>query len=162
MIRLEKFTESDFDKLISWITCEEDLIQFAGTIFTFPLTKKQLHIYISNPCVNAYKVIYEQENLHIGHAEIFISENNPPKLCRIIIGNKNYRGAGLGKQLVKELLNISYNNFKSNRVELNVFDWNENAIKCYEGVGFMMNKEIRKEIIVNENKWISVNMYKEK
>ena len=58
VIRLEKFSENDFEKLISWISNEEDLIQFAGSIFSFPLTKEQLNNYIQTPEVNAYKAIY--------------------------------------------------------------------------------------------------------
>ena len=68
MISLENFSENDFEKLISWIKSEEELIQFAGSIFNFPLTKEQLEKYIKIPEVNAYKLIYN--NIHIGHAEI--------------------------------------------------------------------------------------------
>ena len=106
MIRLEKFIENDFDNLLSWINSEEELIQFAGTIFSFPLTKEQLYKYVKIPGVNAFKVLYEEENITIGHAEIFNSGENISKLCRIIIGDKNYRGKGVGKQIVKELLNL--------------------------------------------------------
>ncbi len=162
MIKLEKFTENDFDYLISWINNEEDLIQFAGTIFTFPLTKDQLYKYLVNPNSNAFKVIYGRENIPIGHAEIFIANNNIPKLCRIIIGNKIYRGKGLGQQIVKELLNISFNKFAATRVELNVFDWNQSAIKCYERVGFKINNSTQKEILVSGKSWISINMFIEK
>lgn len=159
MLKLEQFSENDFDNLISWVSSKEELIQFAGPIFEFPLSKEQLKNYISNPNVKAYKVMYE--NNHIGHSEINISQNTPPKLCRIIIGNKNYRGKGLGQKIVESLLKICKEEFKSNKVELNVFDWNENAIKCYEKVGFKFNREKQKEVIVNGKKWFSLNMYKE-
>ena len=130
MISLENFSENDFEKLISWIKSEEELIQFAGSIFNFPLTKEQLENYIKIPKVNAYKLIYN--NIYIGHAEINFTKNNPPKLCRILIGDKNFRVKGLCQQIVKALLNICKEKFNSNVVELNVFDWNEGAISCYE------------------------------
>ncbi len=41
-IRIEKFSETDFDTLLSWVKDEKELIQFAGPIFSFPLTKEQL------------------------------------------------------------------------------------------------------------------------
>jgi RimJ/RimL family protein N-acetyltransferase len=156
MISLENFSEDDFEKLISWISNEEDLIQFAGSIFNFPLTKEQLNDYIKIPGVNAYKVIFE--NIHIGHAEINLTENNPPKLCRILVGDKNFRGKGLCQQIVNALLNICKENFNSKIVELNVFEWNESAIRCYEKVGFQFNREKQKEIVVDNKKWISINM----
>jgi RimJ/RimL family protein N-acetyltransferase len=156
MISLENFSEDDFEKLISWISNEEDLIQFAGSIFNFPLTKEQLNDYIKIPGVNAYKVIFE--NIHIGHAEINLTENNPPKLCRILVGDKNFRGKGLCQQIVNSLLNICKEKFNSKIVELNVFEWNESAIRCYEKVGFQFNREKQKEIVVDNKKWISINM----
>ncbi len=159
MLKLEKFSENDFDNLISWIISKEDLIQFAGSIFDFPLSKEQLKKYILDPNVEAYKVMYE--NNHIGHAEINVSENTSPKLCRILIGNSNYRGKGLGQKIVESLLEICKDKYGSTVVELNVFDWNENAIRCYEKVGFQFNREKQKEIIVNGKKWLSINMYKE-
>ena len=156
VIRLEKFSENDFEKLISWISNEEDLIQFAGSIFSFPLTEEQLNNYIQTPEVNAYKAIYN--NIHIGHAEINFTENNPPKLCRILVGDKNFRSKGLCQQIVNALLNICKEKFNSKIVELNVFEWNESAIRCYEKVGFQFNREKQKEIVVDNKKWISINM----
>jgi len=156
MISLENFSENDFEKLISWVPNKEDLIQFAGSIFDFPLTKEQLNDYIKNPAVNAYKI--NLDNNHIGHAETNIKENNAPKLCRILIGDKNYRAKGLCQQIVKVLLDICKEKFNSKIVELNVFDWNEDAIRCYEKAGFQFNREKQKEIVVGDKKWISINM----
>ncbi len=49
MIILQKFTSSDFELLKSWVKTEEELIQFAGTIFTFPLSDEQLKQYLELP-----------------------------------------------------------------------------------------------------------------
>ena len=57
MIRLEPFATSDFNKLISWVDSEEDLIQFAGPIFKFPLTERQLEKYLEDKSRFAFKVI---------------------------------------------------------------------------------------------------------
>ena len=158
MLKLERFSENDFDNLISWINSKEELIQFAGPIFEFPLSRKQLQKYISDPNVIAYKVMYAND--YIGHAEINLTEHSLPKLCRILIGDKNYRGKGLGLQLVELLIQIYKEKFNANKVELNVYDWNEKAIKCYERAGFQFNKEKHRGIIVEGKKWISLNMIK--
>ena len=46
MIELKPFTENDFPIFKSWIHSEEELFQFAGPIFTYPLTDEQLTKYI--------------------------------------------------------------------------------------------------------------------
>ncbi len=158
MLKLERFSENDFENLISWMTSKEELIQFAGPIFEFPLSREQLQKYITDSYVIAYKVMYASD--HIGHAEINLTDRSLPKLCRILIGNKNYRGEGLGMQLVELLLQICKEEFSANKVELNVYDWNEKAIKCYQRSGFQLNREKQREIIVDGKKWISLNMIK--
>lgn len=157
MIRLEEFTSQDFDELISWNNSKEELIQFAGQIFTFPLTKEQLHKYIDEPGVNAYKVLYNNCNIPIGHGEINLSGSNP-RLCRIIL-NPKYRGKGLGQLIIRELLKVAFNKYAADRVELNVFDWNLSAIKCYEKVGFKVNQGVQKEILVDGKTWVTINMF---
>jgi hypothetical protein len=48
MIELQNFGEEDFDRLISWIKDEDEMIQFAGPAFTYPLTREQLLKYASD------------------------------------------------------------------------------------------------------------------
>jgi len=124
-INLVKFTDADFNQLKLWISNEEELVQFAGPIFTFPLTDEQLYKYIDDPNVNAFKVVESETNLTIGHAEVYCNDDQIPKLCRIIVGDKKYRGKGIGQQIVKKLLQISFNQFSAKKVELNVFDWDK-------------------------------------
>lgn len=75
MIKLEPFTRTDFNRLISWIDSEEFLIQFAGPIFTFPLTTEQLELYITDKNRFPFKVIKPETGVVIGHSEIYNSEN---------------------------------------------------------------------------------------
>jgi len=46
MIKLEPFTSKDFLRLINWMDSERELVQFAGPIFSYPLTENQLTEYI--------------------------------------------------------------------------------------------------------------------
>ena len=161
MLKLELFTKEDYARLISWIENEEELIQFAGPVFTFPLTEKQLEKYSEDNCRFAYKVIEINSNQTIGHCEIYLSEKST-KLCRILIGEKSFRGKGLGLEIVKRLLEKCFNQFNSLFVELNVYDWNTGAIKCYEKAGFKINKDKYKTIAVNGKKWTSINMFVDK
>ncbi len=141
IIKLELFEEKDFDRLIKWAYEEETLIQFAGPIFTFPLTNEQLYGYISNKERLPFKVIDSVTNTVIGHAEISPSkETNAIKICRILIGDKTKRGKGYGEKIIKSLLEIAFNELNKEKAELKVFDWNIGAIKCYEKVGFKINK----------------------
>lgn len=158
MIELIEFTESDFDRLISWIKSEEVLIQFAGPIFTFPLTKEQLSKYISNKNRFIFKVVLIENNETIGHCEIFKESDSSARLCRILIGEGKYRGKGLGKMIVKKMIDFCNEQLNIYSINLNVFDWNISAIKCYEKMGFVKSHSNEKPVFVKGEKWLSVNM----
>jgi RimJ/RimL family protein N-acetyltransferase len=157
MIKLEPFTKSDFTRLISWIDNLEELVQFAGPNFSFPLTTEQLEKYLSDENSFAFKIIETGSNKTIGHCEIYKSESSA-KLCRILIGEKIFRGRGLGAEIVNQLLEKSFMQFNYSLAELNVYDWNIGAIKCYEKSGFKINTDKTKIIIVDGKPWTSLNM----
>lgn len=155
MIHLADFTEADFELLISVIESEKDLIQFAGPVFQYPLSKTQLENYLSDKNRSAYKILLDHEN--IGHCEIY-QNDAIPRLCRIIIHRKDLRNKGLGKLIVNNLLSICFEERSYEKVDLNVFEWNRNAIFCYQKVGFIINPDKSYEMIVNGEPWKAVNM----
>ena len=159
MIKLTPFEEEDFEKLISWIENEESLVQFAGSVvFKYPLTKEQLVIYISDDKRFAFKVIDTKTNETIGHAEIYLVKPDMSRLCRILIGKKEYRGKGIGQQIMQQLKDYSFDILNVEFVELNVYDWNIYAIKCYEKVGFKINSKVSSTTEVGGNIWTAINM----
>ena len=158
MIKIEPFEKIDFDTLISWVDNEEILIRFAGLIFTFPLTHQQLERYLEDKNRFAYKVVNLLTQTTVGHGEIYLSNKNVAILCRIIIGNPSNRGKGLGLQIVNNLLEISFTRHSADKAELNVFDWNVNAIRCYEKAGFIINERKTKKREVQGQSWTALNM----
>ena len=159
MIKLVPFKEEDFEKLISWIENEKILVQFAGAVvFTYPLTKEQLETYIADDKRFAFKVVEVETNETVGHAEIYLVKPNVSRLCRVLIGREEYRGKGIGRQIMAQLMDYSFNRLSVEVVELNVYDWNTAAIKCYEKVGFTINPSVSSRVEVDGGIWTSVNM----
>jgi RimJ/RimL family protein N-acetyltransferase len=156
-IRLEKFGRENYAGLIGWVDSEEALMQFAGPLLKYPLTAEQLDISLSDKNRLAFQVVDNENNQGIGHAEIYLSPNSA-KIGRILIGDKKHRGKGLGQQIVRLLLDFSFTDFNILFVELNVFDWNTAAIKCYEKAGFTINPGKTLERKVKDKTWIAINM----
>jgi len=156
MIRLEHFKSKDFEYLLKWIDNEKDLVQFAGDMFSFPITETQIIEYLKDNNRFVYKVVFD--GIVIGQAEIYLEDKYNARLCRILIGSSEYRGKGIGAKLINELLKMSFEELKVDRVNLNVFDWNIGAIKCYEKSGMKINKGITSEAKYREEKWIAINM----
>lgn len=157
MISLEPFDKQHYDDLISWVETEEELMQFAGPLFKFPLTPEQLDESLSDKNRIAFRLVDGETNKGIGHAEIFLLENSI-KLGRILIGDKTYRGRGLCPNIMKLLMDYAFANLHKDLIELNVFDWNHGAIKCYEKVGFTINPEKKLLRHVRDQTWTAINM----
>lgn len=161
MIRLEKFTEEDFETLISWIDGERSLMQFAGPALHYPLTKNQLAAIANDNQCFSFKVIENESNRCIGHAQIHVQQNNF-KLCRLLIGDAKQRNKGYGQQLVRLLLNFGFNRLAAGTAELNVYEWNKPAIHCYQKIGFTINPAKWSEVEIAGETWKSLNMVIEK
>jgi RimJ/RimL family protein N-acetyltransferase len=158
MIKLEQFKESDFDTLISWIDNKDLLVQIAGNVFSFPLTREQLRRYLRDEKSKAFNIVDTDLNTVIGHAEIYHLDQHTCKLDKLIIGDKSSRGKGHCQQVMKTLLDLSFAMADMKTVELNVYDWNTAAKRCYEKVGFMVNPEKNFLTRVNGNEWLALNM----
>ena len=157
-IRIENFSEADFDILISWIKDEKELIQFAGSIFRFPLTKEQLYNYLTDTKRHAFKIIHNDTNTTIGHCEAYKTNEQNSKLCRILIGDKNFRNKGYATLLTQLLTDWSFDNLGVHFIDLNVYDFNIYAIKSYENVGFKKMVINKASTQVNNENWTSYKM----
>ena len=157
MIQLNSFTEKDFALFKSWIRNERELMQFAGPIFTFPLTDEQLYRYISSLDKKPLKVVLSSTGEVIGHCELNF-ENSINRLSRVLIGDAKHRGKGIGGQIIIAMTDLFFENKKINEVDLNVISWNISAIKCYQKIGFKINQDSSEEVFVNGEKWLVLNM----
>lgn len=134
---LKPYHITDFQVLNSWVTDEELLLQFSGTEFSFPLSEEQITTYqISHPDRRFY-MGYHIDGFPFAFAELIPQESGNPRLARILIGDPTLRGQGLGKYLIKLLLQEIREQHQSALAELYVWEKNTAAIKCYESVGFL-------------------------
>ncbi|TSI02583.1 GNAT family N-acetyltransferase [Lysinibacillus sp. BW-2-10] len=176
MIKLRFFERSDFQQLINWIETPEFLLQWGGPKFNFPLTEQQLETYLkdannASSSILVYSVIELETGNVIGHISLGnIDRNNKSaRVGKVLVGDKNVRGKGIGLMMMKEILNIAFEELKLRRVSLGVFDFNAPAIACYEKVGFKKERLLRDsrkigdeywslwEMSILENEWKAIN-----
>ena len=157
MIELAPFTEDDFEVFKSWIHSEEELFQFAGPLIPYPVSDDSLRDYIRMTDRKPLKVVLTSTQETIGHCELNFQNENP-RLSRILVGNKELRGQKIGELIVREMVDLLFQDQNINKVDLNVFDWNKAAIRCYEKVGFKIVHENTDEMSVNGKVWTRLNM----
>jgi RimJ/RimL family protein N-acetyltransferase len=132
------------------------MIQFSGPIFRYPLDYEQLQAYLAGPNRLIYKVIDTENNNVIGHAELnnIDFKNESARICRVLIGNPEDRNKGYGKQIIKKLLQIGFDELKLHRIDLGVFEFNTSAIACYKSCGFVI-EGLLKESYKIANQFVS-------
>ncbi|GAA3752871.1 MULTISPECIES: GNAT family N-acetyltransferase [Flavobacterium] len=157
MIRLENFEKKDYSELIDSVKNAKALMQFGGPEFTFPLTESQIDKTLSDENRVAFRVVNISNGSTIGHCEIYFYDGFA-KLGRILIMDENQRGKGIGEQMVTLLLQYIFENRKERNIELNVFDFNVGAQKCYEKVGFILNPDKKYLREVDGETWTALNM----
>lgn len=153
MIRLEPFERSDFKQLIAWIDSPEFMVQWGGKTFSYPLTDQQLESYINSDTLS-YRVVYEENNEVIGHISLTPDPSNQSgRIGKVIVGNKNLQGLGIGQQMIRQVLDIAFGQLNVHRVCLGVFDFNHAAIACYEKAGFVKEGMLREARKVGNKFW---------
>jgi RimJ/RimL family protein N-acetyltransferase len=63
--------------------------------------------------------------------------------CGVCIGERSYWGQGYGADALGALLRFGFEELNLQRISLQVFDFNERAIRCYEKVGFRHEGRLR-------------------
>lgn len=157
MIRLEPFEPEDFDRLMGWVDSERALVQFAGSILSWPLDVAQLQEYLADPTRQAFRVCAIADNRVVGHAELVQVSLDECKIARVLIGDKADRGKGYGSSVIRQLIVEAKSRKGLSKVSLNVFSWNDPAIRCYQNLGFR-DTGIRKTVRVGAEEWESIRM----
>jgi RimJ/RimL family protein N-acetyltransferase len=163
MIRLEYFEPKDFDQLINWINTEELLINWAGSLFSFPLTQSSMEWYLGNTNnpeksdALIYRVVEAASGETIGHISLggISRKNRSARISRVLIGEENNKGKGYCKQMIKAVLKIGFEELQLHKVSLGVYDFNSSALKCYQAAGFTIEGTMR-DVLLHKEKWWSL------
>ena len=164
MIELAPFRASDAATLLSWIPNDELLAQWAGSGFAPPLDLAQLDEYRAraareSPPRRLYRVTPAGGGPMIGYGELGAIDLRcrSARLSRLLIG-PDERGRGQGAAMVEALLRVAFDELSLHRVELGVYDFNHDAIRCYEGAGFRVEGTRRECHRVGDTWWNSCTM----
>jgi RimJ/RimL family protein N-acetyltransferase len=144
MIKLDYFTRDDIPQLIDWIRDERLLMNWAGSLFSFPLTERGLEWYIEDTNVPGvseallYKAIDTETGKPVGHISIgsFSQKNRSGRISRVLVGDTESKGKGVCQAMVRAIARVGFDDLKLHRISLGVYDFNTAAIRCYEKAGF--------------------------
>jgi RimJ/RimL family protein N-acetyltransferase len=97
-----------------------------------------------------FTIVTNRTNKPIGTCSIMHIDNvHRSTELALMIGEKSYRGKGIGQEVLGLLLDYCFNYLNFHSVCLKVLEDNIGAIKCYEKVGFKKNGTFREALYIN-------------
>lgn len=134
-ITIRKYQPEDISLLQQWITDPDLLFTVAGPGWTYPITAGQ---------IEAHQRQYPSKQLYIGEAngipvamgEIIVNEEHAPRLGRLLVGDANIRGHGIGEKFIRELIDECKRLYHPDSICLFVLETNLSAIGLYKKIGF--------------------------
>ena len=137
-IYLSPVNIEDAEKYVEWFANSKISDNLHSTSKVFNIVNE--NDWIANSLKNGnyiFSIIRKNDNTLIGNCG-FNSLNHIDRTgtIGIFIGSSENQNKGYGTQALNALVNYGFSVLNLNNIDLQVFDFNERAIKCYRKVGF--------------------------
>ena len=152
-VRLRAIERADIPNFVRWLNDPEvrQFIQMYAPLsqaseehwFEEHLSRKNDHVF----CVEAH---VGDEWVPLGNCGLHgIDWKNSVAVFGIVLGEKTHWGKGYGTDAARTMVHFAFDTLNLHRVELEVYDFNPRAMRCYEKVGFRREGTRRQAHFVN-------------
>ena len=158
-IYLSPRNTEDYEIFTQWLNDFEttDYIGRSGQITTLNGEKRYLEEN-DNKGANFVIVTIEEDKM-IGTVSLEEIDNlNGNATLGIFIGDKEYRSKGYGTEAIRLILDYGFNYMNLHNIKLDLMDFNERALKCYQKCGFKEYGRRRKCKFINGKYYDSISM----
>ena len=148
----------DFQTIIDWFPTEAALIQWGGPDVRFPLDAAQLAEMAEKgrqtpPLRRLW--VGELDAIVAAHAQVALDwRHGVARLARIGL-SPSLRRRGLAVPFLQQIIRTTFADAAFERIELNVYTFNEAAIRTYRKLGFVEEGVRRSAVKVGTERWDS-------
>lgn len=152
-IMLREYITSDIESIRGWVNDHETTRMLDPSIFSYPHPYEKTKAFVDSNIENggpAFIIANIETGEYIGQIDLMnINYRNRSAEIGIVIGIKRYRSLGYGSEAIKLLLEFAFNQLNLNRIEIRVFSFNEQGIRCYKKCGFIEEGCLRQAIYID-------------
>jgi RimJ/RimL family protein N-acetyltransferase len=155
-VQVRSLVRDDFSTLISWFPDEMALVQWGGPDVRFPLDEAQLDRMLdegrSDPPARRLWA-GEIDGALAAHAQMsFDRRHGVARLARVSVDPARRRH-GLATPFLSCVIRQAFDEPVIMRIELNVFTFNQAAIRTYMKLGFVQEGVRRSTVQVGDQRW---------
>ena len=158
---LRKLEKRDLEKSMIWLK-DPSINMFLSHDFN-NLTieqEKAWYDFLQNSKNDLVFALLDKNDLkHIGNC-VLHKIDLEKHICEIgiVIGEKKYWNRGFGPDAIKNIIGFSFKDLGLSSIQLNVYCYNERAIKAYKKCGFTQVKVLEKNHFYNDKYWDTIVM----
>ena len=155
IIKLRKLSTNDYRTYHNW---RNDIEVMKTTspqldIYTLEETEQFISVIASQANAKGYMIEHKESGQTVGIVSLInIDYKNRSAECILDIGARDMWGKGIGTSAMSLILGFAFYELNLHRVYLQVFSFNERAIKLYEKMGFTHDGKFR-EAIYRDGRW---------
>lgn len=151
-VRLRPIKEEDIWVLHKWVN-DPEVIQYTNSYR--PVSEMEQKEWFNRSDYFRKNVVFGIEivsrKMLIGTCGLFDFDAISRKAeLRMKIGEKGYRGKGLGADALSRLLDFGFGDMNLNRIWLRVLVDNEPAVRLYEKAGFIREGVLRQDLYIRD------------
>ncbi len=150
----------DAGRLAGWASTSDELLQWVGLRFTFPLGERELVEYVATAGEHRRLICAadRESDAALAHAELeVVPEHELGRIGRVAVAPE-MRGEGIAGRLLEWLIAFAFDDLALHRLELVVFSFNEPALRCYRRAGFREEGVAREARRASSGYWDLIHM----
>lgn len=161
-MRIRPFIENmDYKYLEKWIDSERIHALWCANLLPYPMTRDSLRTFLEKDAADwkgsAY-VATEDDGTVIGFFCYSVNTETNTGFLKFVIVDSRKRGTGCGSAMVQLALQYAFVVTGAECVQLNVFEENAAAKRCYEKAGFVLRAVDKNVFSYKGEQWSRCNM----
>lgn len=155
-VRLRGIEREDIPTFVRWFN-DPEVRQYA--LMYEPMSKAkeerwfEAYLEKSDEFLFVIEALIEDEWVPIGNVGLHqIDWKNRTAVFGIVLGEKAHWGQGYGTDATRTMLRFAFGELNLHRVELEVFEFNPRAVRCYEKAGFQ-HEGTRRQFLFRDGRY---------
>lgn len=153
-IILREYRKDDLSYIRKWVNNEE-ITKYLSNIFLYPHTMNDTESFLNSMLQGSsgfkgYVVAHKETEEYIGQIDLIaIDWVNRIATLGIVLGATENLGKGYGTEAITLIQEFAFNKLNLHKLDLEVRDYNERAIRCYKKCGFVEEGRFRENFFVD-------------